>query len=193
MLDTAERTDERDICALLDELGALGMNIREGVSPEVLRFQLMKANQRLGVLEAQLASYGGEIKSDPSEMSLSERVAWAIRAATEAAVAVQSVPFDPSGHHTPHPNDRAIPGSATRRARYQRDKLVRAIEQALDHWESSRDGDFSPIRANVPKVRCRRRDCAKYDKRVPAWDHNGVANEFCGGCGNRLPVPEEAA
>ena len=167
----------------------------DGVSPEVLRFQLMKANQRIEVAAAQLAALKArDVKSDPADLDLLERVAFALLQAQQACQAIQSVPFDPGGHHTPHPNDRAIPGSATRRARYQRDKLERALEDALDQWDQVRENDFmAPSKNRAPKVRCRRRDCSRYDLRTAAWDFRGVANEFCSGCGERLPVPEEAA
>jgi hypothetical protein len=167
----------------------------DGVSAEVLRQQLMNANTRLEVVSAQCAALGAKtIKSDVADLDILERVALALRQAAEACRAVQSVPFDPAGHHTPHPNDRAMPGSATRRARYQRDRLERHLEDALDSWEQAKENDFAtPSRAKVPKVRCRRRDCSKYDRRVPAWDVNGKGNEFCSGCGERLPAPEEAA
>lgn len=171
------------------------MITKDGVSPEVLRQQLMNANTRLEVVSAQCAALGAkQIKSDVADLDILERIAFALRQANEACRAVQSVPFDPAGHHTPHPNDRAIPGSATRRARYQRDKLERHLEAALDSWEQAKENDFaSPSKGSVPKVRCRRRDCGRYDRRVPAWGHDGSANEFCAGCGERLPAPEEAA
>ena len=167
----------------------------DGVSAEVLRQQLMNTNSRLEVVSAQCAALGAKtIKSDVADLDILERVAFALGQAVEACRAVQSVPFDPAGHHTPHPNDRAQPGSATRRARYQRDRLEDALERALTSWEDARENDFqTPSKAKVPKVRCRRRDCSRYDKRVPAWGHDGSANEFCAGCGDRLPAPEEAA
>lgn len=166
----------------------------DGVSAEVLRTQLMKANTRIEVLGAQLAALRAKtIKEDPADLTLLERVAWALASAAEAARAVQSVPFDPAGHHTPHPNDRAIPGSATRAARYQKDKLERGIEQALNAWETARENDFRPKRKKVPMVRCRVRGCPKADRWVYAWDdRDGKANEFCSGCGSRLPTPEES-
>lgn len=167
----------------------------DGVSAEVLRQQLMNTNSRLEVVSAQCAALGAKtIKDDVADLDILERVAFAFRQAVEACRAVQSVPFDPAGHHTPHPNDRAIPGSATRRARYQRDRLERHLEDALDGWEQARENDFMPVsKAKAPRVRCRKRACPKHDKWVPAWDPSGIGNEFCAGCGDRLPAPEEAA
>lgn len=167
----------------------------EGTSPEVLAEQLMKANKRVEVAKAQVIGLGAkQLKGLYGELDLVERVAFALNDAHEAAQAIQSVPLDPGGHHTPHPNDRAIPGSSTRRVRYQREKLERAIEDALDTWEQVKENDFiTPPKNKAPRVRCRKRDCVKYDRRVPAWDFTGAANEFCAGCGDRLPKPEEAA
>lgn len=169
--------------------------LRDGTSPEVLRKQLMGANQRIEVLTAQLHALGAtKAKQDPADLNLLERIAWALASAAEASRAVQSVPFDPTGHHTPHPNDRAIPGSSTRAARYQKQKLESALSDALEAWEQARENDFvAPSKARVPKSRCRRRDCPKTGVRVPAWDLNGKPNEYCAGCGDRLPAPEEAA
>ena len=169
----------------------------DGVSPEVLRQQLMNANTRLEVVSAQCAAFGAKtIKSDVADLDILERVALALRQAAEACRAVQSVPFDPAGHHTPHPNDRAMPGSATRRARYQRERLERHLEDALDSWEQAKENDFmSPSKRRAPRVTCITvsPDGDTCNRRYPAWDGSGRPNEFCTGCGARLPVAVEAA
>lgn len=168
-----------------------------GYNPSAVKTQMAALRDYNDWLCAQIRALGGSPKKpdDPFDsLSLLERVALTLARADETCSALQSVPFDPAGHHTPHPNDRAMPGSSSRRARYQREKLERHLEDALDAWEEAKDNDFvAPSKARVPKVRCRRRDCSKYDRRVPAWDVNGKGNEFCSGCGERLPAPEEAA
>ena len=176
--------------------------MKDGPSAATLHRQLMNANQRLEVIGAQLAALKAKhIKDDPADLNLLERVAWALAAASQASRAIQSVPFDPTGHHTPHPNDRAIPGAATRRARYQREKLERHLEDALDQWEMAKDNDFmSPSKRRAPRVTCVNKILEQPDgppslcgRRYPAWDPAGRPNEFCTGCGARLPVPVEAA
>lgn len=168
----------------------------DGVSPEVLRLQLMKANQRVEVAGAQLAALkAARIKDDPSQLNLLERVAWALCAAQAASQAVQSVAFDPTGHHIPHPNDRALPGSSTKRARKAWAKLERSLEMALDEWEEARERDFMGVKPGdqgyIPRVRCGKRGCSHYDVPVPAWDRRGRAKEFCTGCSERMPAPVE--
>ena len=165
----------------------------DGVSAEVLRLQLMKANQRVEVAGAQLAALGAKrVKDDPADLNLLERIAWALISADEACKAVQSVPFDPAGHHTPHPNDRAIPGNSTAAARRARHVLETGFEQVLERWEASKAADFHPTSTRGPSVRCGNRECGAYGKRIPAWDHRGT-NEFCSRCGRRLPAPPAGA
>lgn len=168
-----------------------------GINPTALKKQIEDLRDRNEWLSAQIRALGGSPKKpdDPFDsLTVLERVAFTLARADETCSALQPVAFDPTGHHTPHPDDRAIVGSATRRARYQRDKLERHLENALDAWEEAKDNEFLTLsKHKTPKVRCRRRDCAKYDRRVPAWDVNGKGNEFCSGCGERLPAPEEAA
>lgn len=166
----------------------------DAISAPVLADQLMKANKRLEVVSAQCAALGAKtIKSDQAHMNLLERIAWTLRSASEAAQALQSVPFDPAGHHTPHPDDRALPGSSTKQARRAWLKLERALDDALTDWEDARERDFIPLRSGdkgyIPKVRCGNRACPAYDERVPAWNHRGRAHEFCTACTHRLPPP----
>lgn len=164
----------------------------DGASPEVLRRQLEKANQRVEVVAAQCAALGAKrIKADPADLNLLERIAWALFAADEASQALQSPPLDPTGHHTPHPNDRAMPGAATKAARRARWTLESDLERALVKFEGSKEADFHPTSTRGPMVRCGNRDCDKRGKRVPAWDHQGT-NEYCGRCGVRLPAPADA-
>lgn len=166
----------------------------DGISPPVLADQLMKANKRLEVVSAQCAALGAKtIKADQAQMNLLERVAWTLRSASESCQALQSVPLDPAGHHTPHPDDRALPGSTTKMARRAWSKLERALDEALDEWEESRERDFVPLKSGdkgyIPKVRCSNRKCDRYDERVPAWNHRGRPAEYCTGCSERLPAP----
>ena len=169
--------------------------MKDGASPQVLRLQLEKANNRVEVAGAQLAALGAKrIKADHADLNLLERIAFALAQAQEACQAIQSVPFDPAGHHTPHPNDRAMPGAATKRVRYQRAKLERALEAALDSWEQVKENDFfAPSKNKAPSVRCRTRNCPRENHRKPAWEFDGTPNEFCSKCGNKYPPPEEAA
>lgn len=166
-----------------------------GLSPESLRTQLSNLRDHAAILTAQVRALGGTPKNanDPFDsLTVLERVALTLALADEAASAVQSVPFDPAGHHTPHPNDRAIPGSSTRAARYRRDKLVRTIESAVAAWEGSKHNDFRPIRKQAPMTRCRNEgNCKRANRWVEAWDDKGGANEFCTGCGHRLPPPND--
>ena len=168
-----------------------------GLSPESLRTQLSNLRDHAAVLTAQVRALGGKPKNvnDPFDsLSILERVARTLALADEACEALRSPPLDPGGHHTPHPHDRGLPGSATRAARYRRNKLVDSLELAVASWENAKQHDFHPpAQDRAPSVRCRRRDCARYGRRTPAWDVRGVPNEFCSGCGERLPVPEEAA
>ena len=168
---------------------------RDGISPEVLRQQLQLANTRIQVLVAQLDALKAEsIKSDPADLNLLERVAWALRDASDASTALQSMVMDPTGFHAVHLHDRGLPGGATKRARYQRGKLERAIENALDAWEQVKENDFFAVSKNQPpRVRCRTRSCPREGRRVPAWEFDGTPNEFCSKCGHRYPPPEEAA
>ena len=168
-----------------------------GMSPSVVLKQMKELRDRNDWLSAQVRALGGNPKQpeDPFDsLSILERVALTLALADQACQALHSVPLDPGGHHTPHPNDRGIPGSATRAARYRRNKLVDSLELAVASWENAKQHDFHPpAQDRAPSVRCRRRDCARYGRRTPAWDVRGVPNEFCSGCGERLPVPEEAA
>ena len=166
----------------------------EGVSPQILADQLMKANKRIEVLGAQLVSLKADkLKDDHTQLNVLERVAYALREASHAAVAQQSVPLDPAGHHTPHPNDRAEPGGATKRVRRARTKLENALDDAVRDWDEAKERDFLPVRPGeqgyVPRVRCGKRGCSHYDVPVPAWDRRGRAKEFCTGCSQRLPQP----
>lgn len=167
------------------------------MNPTVVKDLIGKLRDRNEWLAAQVRALGGNPKQpdDPFDsLTVLERVALTLAQADEACQALRSVPLDPGGHHTPHPNDRGMPGSATRAARYRRDKLVASLELAVDSWENAKQHDFHPpAQGQAPKVRCRRRDCVRYGRRVAAWDVRGVPNEFCSGCGERLPAPEEAA
>ena len=165
----------------------------EGPSAKVLYDQLMNKIKEIEVVRAQLVAMKAKrVKDDHAELNLLERVAYALMEAAQAAQAQQSVPLDPAGHHSPHPDDRAIPGSSTKAARRARYSLESGLEQVLDRWETSKAADFHPTSTKGPSTRCRKRACPKYGKRVAAWDHRGT-NEFCTGCGDRLPAPEAAA
>lgn len=168
----------------------------DGWSPQTLADQLMKANKRIEALGAQLVALkAGKLKDDHTDLNVLERVAYALMEAAQASAAQQSVPLDPAGHHTPHPNDRAEPGGATKRVRRAWLKLERALEDAVRDWEESKERDFLPLRPGeqgyIPRVRCGKRGCSHYDVPVPAWDRRGRANEFCTGCSQRLPAPTQ--
>lgn len=166
-----------------------------GLSPESLRTQLANLRDHAAILSAQVRALGGKPKrpDDPFDsLSTVERVALTLAMADEAASAMRSGPLDPAGHHTPHPNDRAIPGTSTRAARYRRDKLVRSIESACSSWEGSKHNDFRPIRKTAPMTRCRNEgNCDRANRWVEVWDEKGKPNEFCSGCGHRLPAPDD--
>ena len=169
---------------------------REGLSAEALRRQAMNANAENEVLRSQVDALRSFIKvrlnSDEEQLALLERVAYALRSAREASRAIQSVPLDPTGHHTPHPNDRGVVGAPTRAARYQAQKLEKGLLRVVDSWHSARDNGFRSTRTHRPMTRCRNEGhCWKANRWVEAWDERGGASEFCNGCGHRLPPPDD--
>lgn len=164
-------------------------------TPKTLATQLQKANAHVSKLAAQVRALGGEpigFDSPFDALSLLEQVALTFAEAAEAAQAAQSIPLDPTGHHIPHPNDRAAPGGSTARVRRAIRRMENAIQEALNEFDEKKERNFLSLKPGekgyVPRVRCGTRGCKRYDEKVPAWDSKG-ANEFCRSCGARFSSP----
>ena len=186
-MTTAKKPKKDPILSKVDESGSF----------DYARQQLQKALDRNAILEAQVRARGGKPKSADASfdsLSLPEMVAHALAIGHEASKPLQSVTIDPTGYHYLHPTDRAIPGSYTSAPRRHLRKLERAIEDALARFDDAKEHDWHPpVKARPQRSRCGKRDCSWYGIWVDLWDDRGRAAEFCRGCANLLPVPQQEA
>lgn len=157
-----------------------------GLSPEALRQQLVKANDKNALLEGRTSALRAELRRDPDRLLV--ELAQALLLAAEISNPQQAHTYDPTGiKRTTEP---PTPGGSTAAQRRAAKHFRGELEKALVQFEAARRRNWQP-QDRAPKVRCRNRHCPRLDHRVPAWDYRGKANEFCPGCGNRYLVDEE--
>lgn len=153
-------------------------------SPEALRQQLQKANDKTGRLEAENASLKAELGRNPDR--LLNELAAALLLAEEISDPQQAHTYDPTG--IKRSTEPPIPGSSTAAQRRAANHLRTQLHRAVNEFESARQRNWQK-RERIPKVRCVNRDCNQKNRRVPAWDHRGPI-EFCAGCGQKLHPAE---
>jgi len=158
-----------------------------GLSSEALRQQLIKANDRVSLLEARTAALKSRLGHYPDPLLV--EIAQALTLANFIAHPQQAHSYDdPAGiKRTTEPH---MPGASTARQRRAARHLRSQLEKAVHEFDSARQRDWQPV-DKVPTIRCRNRHCSRQDRRVAAWNHEGKPNEFCPGCGNRYHEIDE--
>lgn len=158
----------------------------QGLSPEALRQQLVKANDKILHLEAKVSSLRAITKQDPDRLLI--ELAAALLLAKEISDPQQAHSYDPTG--IKRSTEPPIPGSSTANQRRAANHLRTQLHRAVNEFESARQRNWAK-RERIPKVRCVNRECSQRNRRVPAWDHRGPL-EFCAGCGQKLHPAESA-
>ena len=150
------------------------------LSPEALRQQLIRANDKNALLEGRVAALRATLRRDPDPLLI--ELAQALHLAREISDPQQAHSYDPTGIR--HSAEPPMPGANTANQRRAANHLRTQLHRAINEFENARQRNWES-RERIPKIRCRNRHCSRLDVRVPAWDHRGKANEFCPGCGNR--------
>lgn len=157
------------------------------LSTKVLNHQLGNANDRVKVLEAEVAALQAELGRLPDTQLV--KIAEELRFGSLAISAVQGQKFDESGVRQRN-KEYPMPGQATHNARIALSRFRRDMGRALAMWVKSREHNWRI----APTIQCWSRECGRYGRTEEAWvEWRGrtLNNEFCPSCGSRYGRVEE--